>query len=243
MEEKSGITLSELFWSLINYWYVILFTIILGTLTTAVIAFVFITPKYKSTAEILTHSYVQTDKIDYSDTQRLIETIAYHFETDRVLEDVIEKLGPNVISLSTLKSGLTINHTKTNFYVKISFTHTDPILAKIITQQIVDSGEMIANAPDGVPLENTFTIVNFAKEGVYVSPNKTLYLIVGFLLGGVIGAAIVFILEFASNTFKNKEEVEVELELQVMGVIPEYTLIDKDIEEMEIKEKNNEKII
>ena len=220
MEERNGITLSELFWSLINRWYVIAITVVIGVISTAILAFGIITPKYKSSAEIMTHSYIHNgDEINYVDTQRLIETIAYHFKTDRVLEHVMEELGPDVISYSALKSGLNVEHSRENFFIKISFTHTDQNLAKIITQQVVDSGMFIANDPDGVPLDNTFTIVNFAKKGVYVSPNKTLYLIVGFLIGGVVGAAIIFILEFASNTYKTKEEIEVDLKIQVMGLI------------------------
>lgn len=239
MEEQNGITLSELFWSLINNWYIILTTVILGVIATGILAFAVIKPKYKSTAEIMTHAYIQSDEISYADTQRLIETIAYHFKTDRVLEHVIEELGPEVVSTSTLKNGLDISHSRDNFFIKISFTHTDPVLAKIITQQIVDSGEFIANDPNGVPLENTFTKVNFAKKGVYVSPNKTLYLIVGFLIGGVIGAAIVFVLEFASNTYRTKIEIETDLKLQVMGSILKYTVMDQDIEKIHLKEKKS----
>ena len=86
-----------------------------------------------------------------------------------------------------------------------------------------------SNTNEEIGLQNTITITNPAQKGYYISPNKTLYLIVGLLIGGVIGAAIIFILEFASNTYKRKDEIEADLEMQVIGVIPEYTATSEDV--------------
>lgn len=126
-----------------------------------------------------------------------------------------------------IKSGLSVKHTTTNFFMEISFVYTDPKIAKLVVQQVVDSTQYIANNSEEIGLQNTIIITNPAQEGFYVSPNKTLYLIVGILIGGVIGAAIIFILEFASNTYKTKEEIEKDLKTQVIGTIPEYTFKNK----------------
>ncbi len=229
MEEKKGISLTELFQSLFKRWYIILATVILGVGTTGVMAFLVITPKYKSTAEVIIQYYDGVSSVaDLTDTYRIAETVAYHFKTDLVIEDVIETLDIP-LSLGAIKSGLDVSYTTQVFYVKVSFTHTDKDLAKIVAQQVVDSGKKLADTGRVPLLENTFIIINNAKQGVYVSPNKTLYLIVGFLLGGILGAAIIFVLEFGRYTFKSKEDLEDYLGIQVIGLIPEYTISEKEL--------------
>ena len=75
-------------------------------------------------------------------------------------------------------------------------------------------------------LENIFSVTSTPDVGIYASPNKLLYIIVGFLLGAIVGAGVVFIVEFGRYTYKNKEDIEADLNLQVIGIIPEYTVME-----------------
>ena len=43
---------------------------------------------------------------------------------------------------------------------------------------------------------------------------------IAFLLGLMIGVGLAFLLEFLDNTFKNKDQLERELEIPVIGTIP-----------------------
>lgn len=237
MDEKKGISLTELIQSLFKRWYILLVTIILGVTTTGVLAFAVVTPQYRSTAEIMVQWFDGTSSsADLVETYRILETVANHFKTDLVLEDVIEEL-EMPITLGAIKSGLTVTHTTQVFYVKISFTYPDKDIAKSVAQQIVLSGKKIADSGQVPLLDNTFVIINAAKQGVYVSPNKTLYLIVGFLLGGILGATIIFVLEFGRYTFKTKEDLEDYLDIQVIGLIPEYTVSEKELAKAETEKK------
>lgn len=240
MEENGGITLSELFQSLLKRWYIMFITILLGLITTGILAFSVITPKYKSFVEVVISVKDENNKLDSNETHRVSDTIASFFTQNLVLEHAIEELGLESINSSMIKSGLTVKHTTTNFFMEISFVYTDPEIAKTIVQQVVDSTQYLANTNEEIGLQNTITITNPAQKGYYVSPNKTLYLIVGLLIGGVIGAAIIFILEFASNTYKRKDEIEFDLKMQVIGVIPEYTATSKDIAKTQDEENNKE---
>jgi len=221
MEEKDGITLSELLDALLQRWYIILITVILGVLTTGILAFAIVTPKYSSTAEIMVQPQT-SNGFDLNDANKISETVAYHFQTDLVLEHVIETLNLPDITINSIREGLEVTYKTTMFYMKIKYTHVDPKVAKIIAQQVVDSGEHKANDGTVPLLQESFIKISEAKEGVHVSPNKTLYLIVGFLIGGLIGAALVFFIEFSRYTYKDKESIEADLKLQVIGVIPEY---------------------
>ena len=53
-----------------------------------------------------------------------------------------------------------------------------------------------------------------------VSPNKKMNIAIAFLLGLMVSVGLVFLLEYLDNTYKTKEQLEKELELPVLGVIP-----------------------
>ena len=53
-----------------------------------------------------------------------------------------------------------------------------------------------------------------------VSPNKKLNIAIAFLLGLMVSVGLSFLLEFLDNTYKNKEQLEKDLEIPVIGAIP-----------------------
>lgn len=225
MEGKEGITLSELFQALLRRWYIVFITIILGVAVTGILAFVVVTPKYKSTVEIRLEPQTSSG-FDINYANKISETVAYHFQTDIVLEHVVEHIDSQHITVESIRKGLSVTYKTTMFYMQISYTHTDKNIAQIVAQQVVDSGEYIANN-EGEMLRDSFIKTSDAKEGRYVSPNKVLYLAVGFLVGALIGAALVFFAEFARYTYKDKESIEADLGIQVIGVVPEYVEVDR----------------
>ena len=58
-----------------------------------------------------------------------------------------------------------------------------------------------------------------------VAPNKTMNVAIAFLLGLMVSVGLVFLIEYLDNTFKNKENLERELDIPVLGVIP---LVDEE---------------
>ena len=53
-----------------------------------------------------------------------------------------------------------------------------------------------------------------------VAPNKKMNIAIAFILGMMVGFGIVFLLEYLDNTYKNKEQLEKDLDIPVLGVIP-----------------------
>ena len=58
------------------------------------------------------------------------------------------------------------------------------------------------------------------------SPRLTINLALGLVLSMVIGAAVIYVLELLNNTFTNPEQVEKELRLPILGILP--AIDDKD---------------
>ena len=47
---------------------------------------------------------------------------------------------------------------------------------------------------------------------------------IAFLLGLMVSLGLVFLLEYLDNTYKNKEQLEKELDIPVLGVIPDVDI-------------------
>ena len=58
-----------------------------------------------------------------------------------------------------------------------------------------------------------------------VSPNKKMNIAIAFLLGLMVSVGLVFLLEYLDNTYKNKDQLEKELGIPVLGAIPDIESI------------------
>ena len=54
-----------------------------------------------------------------------------------------------------------------------------------------------------------------------VSPNKKMNIAIAFLVGLMVSVGLVFLLEYLDNTYKNKEQLEKDLGIPVLGAIPD----------------------
>lgn len=228
--EEKGVSLLELINSMLRHWYIIAISTILGILLGFFLAFYVVTPKYSSTAEVLVQAIDNNDNYTFLESQRAVETLVYLFASDLVLEQVIEDLGAQAegLTVGQLKSNLSITSKTTSLFIRITYTDPNKDITAPIVNQVVNTAKRLAD--DGVTsplLQDTFIIVKNGNEGRYASPNKPLYLVIGFLLGAIAGAGIVLIIEFSRTTYRTKEEIENDLNIPVIGVIPEFNVEDE----------------
>ncbi len=225
-QEEKGLSIVELFNLLLKNWLLIGISTILIAVIAAVYAFVIATPMYESKSDIIVQVESSSELgYDYTTALRLVPSIAEFMKKDIVLDHVIQELDlESQMSAGQLRSGLTVTSSTTTFFVYVTYVSEDPELSRDIAKQIVISASYIAN--------NNPTFSSFkdkisdptteAKLGVQTSPNKPLLLIIGVLLGGILGVGIVLVRELTNNTYRTKEELEADFDLQVLGVIPSF---------------------
>jgi capsular polysaccharide biosynthesis protein len=229
-QEEKGMSLIELVKSMLRRWYIIAISTILGILLGFVLAFYVVVPKYSSSAEVLVQAKDVNDNYTFLESQRAVETLVYLFTSDVVLDQVIVDLGAQGegLTVAQLSSSLSLSYKSTSLFIRITYTDTNQDITKTIVNQVVVTAKRLAD--DGVTsplLQNSFIIVKNGNEGKYASPNKPLYLVIGFLLGAIVGAGIVLIIEFSRTTYKTKEEIEKDLNLPVIGIIPKFNVEDE----------------
>ncbi|PKK98498.1 MAG: hypothetical protein CVV57_07250 [Tenericutes bacterium HGW-Tenericutes-2] len=231
LEQTNEISLVDLFKILRSHLLLITVLTLLFGAVAAFYAFAVADPTYKSNAYVMVQVQVEGtsgNSFDLVNAQRLMATAADLISMPVVLDKVIEDLDLD-ITAAQLKSNLTVSSSTTSYFINVSYLSGNPEESKEIVNAVIDSA--IAFANDNVAiLEDNIIRTSTANNGVYDSPNKILYVVIGLILGGIVGVGFAFLQEMFNNTFRTKEQLETAFGIQVLGVIPEF----------EIKEQKHE---
>ena len=91
------------------------------------------------------------------------------------------------------------------------------ILENITNQFVILAKELVTNG-------NVKVIEEVQLPQNPVAPNKKMNIAIAFLLGLMVSVGIVFLLEYLDSTYKNKDQLERDLDIPVIGVIPDTNL-------------------
>lgn len=221
MDKQKGINLSDLFLALVKKWYITAATIIVGVVFTAIMAFFVITPKYGAVLEFRVGR-----KEGVAGGPTVLE-IRNHIDSNFVLNDISNGLKEKDIEISpqVLKANLKYFTRDYDYSLRIKFVSSNKKIIVDVLYQVLESSTKeyiiredgsVYTSPYYLAIEENSEILSNVQ---YDSPNKTLYLIVGFLLGAIVGVTITFVIEFGKNTYKTQEEIEDDLDVRMIGSI------------------------
>ena len=84
------------------------------------------------------------------------------------------------------------------------------------------SGEQTAGLMEGGTQNINAMVIEFARPGLYpVRPNKQRMVLLWLMGGLFMGAGLAFLLNLMDNTFKGSEDIELKLNLPVLGQLPQ----------------------
>lgn len=231
VEQATEISLADLYHILKhNFLLITFFTVLIGTIA-GVFAFVLVSPKYQSNANIMVQVPYEgsSENFDLINAQRLLPTVAEFLQSEIVLINAIETLDLDLTE-SQVKSGLSVRSSTTSYFIYISYESTDATLSRDLINQIITEAIEIANENDDFSIfKNKITQTSTGKLGTYSSPNRPLYIIIGLILGGITGVGVALVKEMFNNTYKNKEQLEASFGVQVLGVIPQFEVKEEKI--------------
>jgi capsular polysaccharide biosynthesis protein len=199
-------------------------TFLFGILASLYVFFL-VDETYKSNAFVMVqirNEGSSNNEFDLANAQKLLQTAADLIKMPVVLERVIINLELD-LSVKELQDNLSVSSSSSSYFINVSYVSTDPALAKVIVNEVINEAIVFADAE--IPILATNIIrTSFAQDGTYHEPNKILFAFIGLLLGGIAGVGIAFIKELMNNTFKYKDQLENVLGIQVLGVIPEFDI-------------------
>ncbi len=237
-EPKEGIEidLGALFYRLLEKFHWILLTALIGAGIALVIVLKFITPMYQATAKIYIVGSDTT--ISLSDLQigsNLAADYQEVFKTWHVHELVDKRLNLNY-SYTDLSKMITITNPMNTHVIYVSVKSSNPEEAKLLADAYAQvAREFIATKMD-MREPNIFEEAMLPSKPV--SPQKTRDVIIGFLIGALLAAAIVTIKFFSDDRILSGEDIAKVGGLTTLGMIPLQDMGEEEEGKKGHKKKN-----
>ncbi len=227
MEQETNkefeIDLSQIMKIIFRKWILIgVITVFMGVMAGGY-AYIMLDDVYVAESSMIVQVTSNSDS-DYTNLltgQRLVDTYTEIAESNRVLEELRTNLGFEYSNI-TLRSMINVVSVSDTLIINLSVESSDPVLAKDIANELVlivkDLSAEFTGLEDVEVLDVALTPT--APSG----PNRTMYIAVGLLLGGMIGVGLVLGFEFLDKSIKNGQDVENILNIRLLGLIPEYDM-------------------
>jgi len=204
--------------------------ILCGVLVTAIglsSAYFFVTPKYSSSVMLYVNNRstsASVEKIaaglsssDLSVAQSLVETYIVILRTRNTLEEVIEKSGVKYSynDVNEMISAESVNGTEV---FSITVTSEDPEESKLLAKTI---GEILPTKISGIVVGTSAKLVDSAVANKkQVSPNYIICTIISFMIGAILGCAIIIIRDITDDVIHDEDYLLQTFDAPVLAVIP-----------------------
>ncbi|EOU2054533.1 YveK family protein [Clostridium perfringens] len=230
--EENTISLQEIAYALKKRWKLIALITIAATLVSAILSFFVIKPQYEAKAKLFigkqetqeNNAYNNNDVMMY---QQLMKTYSELVKTSDLVTKAVKSanLNYNQKEIKEVLNNLNAISSADTQILNLSFKGGDPKEVLKVTEAITN--EFISESKDLIPNGNIQVIQKPQLPEYPVSPNKTLNILIAFVLGLMVGVGVVLLLEYLDNTFKSREELEKTLDLPIIGAIPDYNNMEK----------------
>lgn len=222
LDDEIEIDLWELFQILLKNWLWILLSTLGCAILGLLITMFLITPKYRAEATMIVNTRqdqtatVTNDQI--TSAQKLVDTYSIIIRSRRVIDPIMEKLNIEADYESFVKNIIveSVNDTQV---MSIQVENKDPEIALQVVQEIVDRapGAIISTVEAG-----SVNVVSepYVNSEVPVSPSKLKNTAIAAFIGLFISSGAFLLIAFLDNTFKSEEDIQKQLGLVTIGIIP-----------------------
>jgi len=219
--EEQVISLGEIIEMLKKRWKMILIVTMFTTLLSGLVSFFLISPKYEASTKLFIGKEAGTepgyDQSEIAMYQKLMKTYSEAIKTRDLVGRAI-KATNSVLTEDEVLEKLTVVTVADTQILEIKIDDNNPDKAAAMVQAITN--EFVTTSKVLVPNGNIKVIESVKVPEIPVSPNKKMNIAIAFLLGAMVSVGISFLLEFLDNTYKNREQIEKELDIPVIGTIP-----------------------
>ena len=216
------ISISEIFEALKKRWILIVSITLVATLISGVLSFFVIKPTYETSTKVFIGKEESNQEgyntNDIQMYQKLLQTYAETIKTNEVVQAAINSTNNTDLTVPAVKGALTVTPVSDTQILQIKYQNKSPEVAKEILENVTN--EFVVLAKELVPNGNVRVIEAVQLPENPVAPNKKMNVAIAFLLGLMVSVGLVFLIEYLDNTFKSKENLERELDIPVLGIIP-----------------------
>ncbi len=221
MEET--IDLSKLFLILKkNMKYLIILPIVFLVLS-MVITFVFMTPKYSSSTQVLVNQKETDNQIMAQQVQsnlQLVNTYSEIIKSPRILDKVSKNL-KGKYSSKEISGMLTVSNQAESQILNIAVENESREAASKVANEIANV--FSKDVSKIMNVDNVSILSKADTNGNQISPQPLVNSVVGIFLGLIVALIIIFLKEILDKRIKTEEDVEEILDLPVLGTIQDFS--------------------
>lgn len=232
-EYENEIDLMEIIRLFLRKWYVVASAVFAVMLLVGVYAYGVMDDVYTAETSILVQvkDEESSDVVNYQLGERLVNTYTEIARSNNVLSKLQDRMEDDLnkeYSKSKLRNMIDVNGVDQTVVIIMSVESNSRSEAMYIANALVDIIQETSGEFAG--LDNIEVLDEASMPESPSGPNRTLYMAVALVLGGMIGAFIVLGMEYLNNSIKTAKDMENKLGLRVLGEIPEYHL-EEEVEE------------
>jgi Capsular polysaccharide biosynthesis protein len=204
-----------------RFWVLVISMIIVGGAAFSY-SYWFITPLYSTSASMYVYNQenrtnASITQSDLTTSQKLVSTYIVILRSDTVLNQVSEKLGGqySAAQIRGMVSAASINDTEA---FRITVTNPNPLVAQNIANTIatVAPAEIKRVVKAGAVEVIDYATIPFMPSSPDVKRNT----LIGVLIGLVLSAIVVILLEMVDTAVRSEEDLTEIFDIPVLGVIP-----------------------
>lgn len=228
------IDLRQLWRMLRKRWIIVIALPIIAAITSGIISFYIINPVYQASTTLIVGRKASESTLVAEKglengvllaNQQLAKTYTEIAKSNTVEKNVIKDLDL-AMSVKGLDSMISVVQVKTTEILEIQVTNTNPELAALIANSMAKE---FSKAIIEIKKVDSVSIVDKAEiPDSPIKPNKTMNVLIAFLIGLMASVSLVILLEFLDNTVKTSSDVKELLGIPVLGLIAYYEKDKKD---------------
>lgn len=199
----------------------ILVSILAGLSVAGIMTFFVIVPQYRSQAQMVV-ALPQNSTMDKSDTNTYKDLIISDVIMNRTRSALKDKYKLS-LSPESIKNAIQVNQFENSQMLSIEATSTKAINAERIANTTANVFQKYAKDMLGGAIDQIIIISKAVANVNPVSPNHKSDLKMGLILGLLVGVGLAFLLSFFDRTVKNSKFVTDELDLTLLGTVPQMT--------------------
>jgi capsular polysaccharide biosynthesis protein len=185
------------------------------------------TPTYEASVLILVGQKTTDDTIfgaaDVSGLQELAVTVAQAVPTTPIAETVVKRLNLQEESAKEVLNNISAEQDPGTMFVNVSYKDSNPERAQLIANTI---GQVLSEKISEVSVgANAITATVWEPATLPetpISPDPIRNVIIALVLGSLLGVVLAFLLEYVSDSWNSRDEVEEVSGVPTLGVVPKF---------------------
>ncbi len=205
-----------------NMKYLIILPIVFLALS-MVITFVFMTPKYSSSTQVLVNQKETDNQMMAQQVQsniQLVNTYSEIIKSPRILDKVSKNL-KGKYSSKEISGMLTVSNQAESQILNIAVENENRETASKVANEIANV--FSKDVSKIMNVDNVSILSKADTKGNQISPQPLVNSVVGIFLGLIVALIIIFLKEMLDKRIKTEEDVAEILDLPVLGTIQDFS--------------------